>query len=143
MNSQEIAAHLSRAYNTCRGDRCPYASQCSGRSETCVMKEVAMTIRAKDAEIETLTAVAQGLRDLLNGVAQYMQSLEKINKRYNDLIVAFQKGYRPQKKATRGRRGPKRIRKVTMEELIKRDGDERYAYQEPPKDPPKDPLVVI
>ena len=101
------------------------------------MKDIALMLRSMHAEIQTKDAVIKGLQDLLLGVHKYTQELEKINKRYHDVVLAFQQGYRPKKKIHR----PYKPRvKKTPEEM---DGDERYAVEPQKTSDPEPPMVVI
>lgn len=146
MESRDVANKFAYACNTCKGNRCPYSSQCTGKSETCKMKEVAMMIRSKDCEIDTLSAAIKGYDSVLMSLMEYIKSLEDINQRYHNLTVAFQQSYRPSNKTYRGRKGPVRVRqkkKLTQEDLIRMDGDERYADEAPIKPPPQKPMVII
>ena len=118
----EVATKLASASAKCEKHKCPYAAQCKGDYTSCQMKEIALILRSQCAEIDTLTAVIAGLRDILAGVTEYVKDLEKINKRYHDLVLAFQQGYRPKKNV---RRKYKPRKKKNVEEM---DGDERYAY---------------
>jgi integrase/recombinase XerC len=70
----------------------------------------------------------------------YITDLEKINKRYHDIVLAFYQGYRPKKRPD-GKRGPYKPRK--KKDPIEMDGDERYACEPPPANEPHPPLVVI
>lgn len=133
----EMAMKLASASATCERHKCPFMGKCKGDYSTCVMKEIALMLRAQNAEIQTKDAVIRGLQDLLLGVHKYTLELEKINKRYHDVVLAFQEGYRPKKKV---RRPYKPRKKRTPEEM---DGDERYSYEPPKTTEPPPPLVVI
>ena len=141
MTPQETAMKLASASATCEKHKCPFASKCKGDYSTCAMKEVALTIRSSLAEIETLEATVRGLRDMLLAVHQYTLDLEKVNKRYHDMIVAFGHGYRP--------KNPHKVKRVYRRHLkpkkdpVEMDGDERYAYEPPKTTEPPPPLVVI
>ena len=144
MTPSDLALNFSNACNVCKGNRCIFAAQCNGKSETCKMKEVAMTIRAQSAEIDALSAAVKELRHMVTGIEEYAASLEKIIQKYNILINAFQHSYRPAKKVTRGRKKkPIAPRKPTLDELIKMDGDKRYAKKPEKKIPPPPPLVIL
>lgn len=146
MTAFDVAAKFASAYNYCKGDRCPYASQCNGRKETCKLKDVAMLLRAKEAEIDSLKIMVAGLRDIIEMLRTYTSELEDINGRYRNLVSAFQNGYKPQRKVShskkRGKAKPVVPRGKTLADL---DGDERYAFDpehtELPK--PKEEMVVI
>lgn len=140
MTPQEIAMKLASASATCEKCKCPFASKCKGDYASCVMKEVAMVLRAYQAEVDTLNATVIGLRDILLAVQEYTSDVEKTNKRYHDLIVAFGHGYRP--------KNPHKIRRVRKprkkpEDPVEMDGDERYAYEPQKTTEPPPPLVII
>ena len=146
MIPEEAADRLARAYTTCKGNKCTFASECDGKSASCPMKEIGMTIRAQQNEIEMLRSVINALRYIMDGVHEYIEDLEEVNKNYFDLVKAFQMGYRP-KKPTRKRR-PINVRKYNRgrfrmkKTLVDIDGDERYAPKPEPKQP-YPPVVVI
>lgn len=131
----EVAMKLAGASAHCEKRKCPYMAQCKGDYTSCKMKEIALILRSQNAEIETLKTVVRGLQDLLLGVHKYVVDLEKINKNYHDLVIAFQHGYRPKKNA---RKPYKPRKKKTAEEM---DGDERYAQE--PEAAEEFPQVVI
>lgn len=137
MTPQEMALKLASASATCAKHKCPLAAQCKGNYETCGMKEVALIIRSCLARADTLESTVKGLQEMLVAVHQYTVELEKINKRYHDMVIAFQHGYRPKKTV---RKPYKPRKKKTTEEM---DGDERYAYEPPKTTEPPPPLVVI
>jgi len=139
MTPQEMAMKLASASANCQKCKCAFASQCKGNYESCVMKEVAMVLRAYQAEVDTLNATVKGLRDIILAVQTYVSDVEKTNKRYHDLIVAFGHGYRP-KNPHKLKRVYKPRRKKDPTEM---DGDERYAYEPPKTKEPSPPLVVI
>ena len=124
------------ASSRCERYKCPFASQCKGSYETCVMKEIALILRSQTAEIDSLAATVAALRDIITGLHTYITDMEKINKRYHDLVIAFQHGYRPQRTI----RKPYKPRK--KKEPIEMDGDERYA-QLTPLNEPTPPMMVI
>lgn len=138
----DMAMKLSSASAKCERHKCPFMTQCKGEYTTCTMKEIALMLRAQNAEIQTKDAIIRGLQDLLLGVHDYTRELEKINKRYHDVILAFQNGYRPARKM-RGkiRRSPNK--KAMKKDPTEMDGDERYAYEPPKTTEPAPPLVVI
>lgn len=133
----DVALKLASASANCGKQKCPYSGQCKGDYQSCPMKEIALILRSQCAEIDTLKAMIQGLNDIILGLQKYTQELEKTNKRYHDIVIAFQHGYRP-KKTIRKPYKPKK--KKTPEEM---DGDERYAYEPPKTTDPPPPLVVI
>jgi len=137
MTPLDMAMKLASASATCERHKCPFMGKCKGDYATCVMKEIAFMLRAQNAEIQTKDAIIRGLQDLLLGVHKYTLELEKINKRYHDVVLAFQDGYRPKKKVHRPYKPRK---KKTPEEM---DGDERYAHEPPKTTEPPPPLVVI
>ena len=140
MTQQETAMKLASASSKCEKHKCPFVSQCKGDYTSCSMKEVALMLRSNMAEIETLHRVIQGLSEILSSVHEYTRDIEKINKRYHDMIVAFGHGYRPPK--------PHKIRRLYQSKIMKRktpeerDGDPRFAYEEEKKESPP-PMVVI
>ena len=139
-----IAQKFSSAYNTCKGDKCPYSGSCNGHRDTCKLVDVAMLLRAKEAEIDTLRTTVNGLRDMVELMRVYTKDLEDINSRYRNLVIAFQNGYKPKRKLSHTKskkpgRPPKS--KKTPAEM---DGDERYAFDPEAKPPqPKQEMVVI
>ena len=141
MNHLDVAMKFASASATCKNGKCPYTADCRGTTDTCKMKEVAMMIRALDAEIETLRAKCEKLENELAESRKYASSLEVINERYYRLTVSFQNGYRPKAKIKR-----KRINKPSKKKLdnpVLMDGDERYAKEEPKKKKPDLPVVII
>ena len=48
MTPQELAMMCANASTKCEKYKCPFAAKCKGSYETCVMKEIAMIIRAND-----------------------------------------------------------------------------------------------
>lgn len=137
MKPLEVAMKLASASATCAKHKCPYAAQCKGNYETCAMKEIALLLRSQCAEIDSLKAVVAGLSDILSAVKTYVDEIEKANKRYHDIVIAFQHGYRPKKTI---RKPYKPRKKKDPEEM---DGDERYAYVDPNPPEPEPPMVVI
>ena len=140
MMQPDMANKLASASANCEKHKCPLAGQCKGNYETCGMKEVALMIRSDLAYIEKLEATIQGLQDMLIAVHKYTKDVEKVNKRYHDMIVAFGHGYRPRK--------PHKVRRIYKRHLkpkdpVLMDGDERYAYEPPKTKEPPPPLVVI
>ena len=133
----EIAMKLASSSANCEKHKCPFASKCKGDYATCTMKEIAMMIRAMSAEIDSLTSMCKTYASILASTQTYIAEIEKINKRYHDLVVAFEHGYRP-KKVTGRKRVPK-IKKDPKE----MDGDERYAQSPAPSYEPDLPVVVI
>ena len=142
MTPQELAMMCANASTKCEKYKCPFAAKCKGSYETCVMKEIAMIIRANLAEIDTLNAVTKGLSAFLVGTKDYIVDLEKINRRYRDLIIAFGKGYKPKKPGS-VRRVPKKRLNKKKKDPTEMDGDERYAFDPDEKPEPEAPLVVI
>lgn len=147
MDSFEVAAKLASAYNYCKGSQCPFVSSCKGGiTANCQMKELAMLLRAKEAEIDTLKLTVGALRDMLLMLQNYASDLEKINNRYRNLVIAFQRGYRPQRKLSHTKHtkpGMTKKKKYKQEELIAMDGDERYGLPKPPSNYVKQEMVVI
>lgn len=141
MDHLEVAMKFASASATCKNGKCPYTADCRGTNETCKMKEVAMMIRALDAEVSTLQARCEKLENELAESRKYASSLEAINERYYRLSVSFQNGYRPKAKIKR-----KRVNKPSKKKLanpVLMDGDERYAKEEPKKTKPDLPVVII
>lgn len=132
----DVALRLASASATCEKHKCPYMAQCKGDYLSCQMKEVAMIIRSQAAEIETLTAMVKGLQEIMSGASAYIQDLEKINRQYHDLCIAFQHGYRPKKNV---RKPYKPRKKKNVEEM---DGDARYAFNPEKKEPEPPPVVI-
>ena len=137
MTPLEMAMKLASSSTGCQKHKCPFMTQCKGDYTTCVMKDIALMLRSMYAEVQTKDAVIRGLQDMLLGVHKYTLELEKINKRYHDVVIAFQHGYRPKKKI---RRPYKPRTKKSPEEM---DGDERYAVEPPRQHEPDFPMVVI
>jgi len=141
MTPQEMALKLASASATCGRHKCPLASQCHGCSDSCGMKEVALMLRAQQAEIDTLNAMIDAYKGIIGATQQYTIDLEKTNKRYHDIIVAFYHGYRA-KNPQRSKKGYKRHLKP-KDNPVEMDGDERYAYEEQKDGEPDAPLVMI
>lgn len=142
MTQQEMAIKLASASACCSKMKCPFTGTCKGAYESCAMKDVALMIRSDLAEIDALRNTVTALKDILIGVNRYIIDLEKINKRYRDIIVGFGMGYRPRK--------PGKIRKVPKKHIsklkkdpVEMDGDERYAFDPEPKTEPEPPVVMI
>lgn len=133
----EMAIKLASASSTCEKHKCPFMAQCKGDYSTCMMKEIALMLRAQNAEIESLQSMVVAFQDVLAATQKYIVDLEKINKRYHDLVIAFQHGYRPKKTV----RKPYKPRK--KKDPVEMDGDKRYEYSPPPTNDPNPPLVVI
>ena len=138
MTSQEVATKFASASAQCKGDRCPYAPQCTGKRETCKLVEVALIIRSLNAEIDSLTAVNKSLNAIVVALMDYINGLEDANRKYFNLVRAFQTGYRPKKGVTK-RRKPRRLK--LPKDLTKADGKEIYAQEPEPK--PKEEVVII
>ena len=141
MIPSEVAMKFASASATCKNGKCPYTSECRGTTETCKLKEVAMIIRALEAEVDTLRSRCDVLTGQLLEFKKYISNLENINERYYRLAVSFQHGYRPKSKIKR-----KRVNKPSKKKLdnpVLMDGDERYAKEEPPKTKPDLPVVII
>lgn len=139
MTPLEFAMKLASASSKCEKHKCPFMSQCKGEYTSCTMKEIAMILRAQAADIDTKDQLIKALQAIIETQHSYIEGVEKINKRYHDLVDAFYHGYRPKKKPS-GKRGPYKPRKKrTPEEM---DGDKRFAFN---PDPPREefPLVVI
>ena len=133
----DMALKLASASATCEKHKCPFMSKCKGDYSTCVMKEIALMLRAQNAEIESLKSMCKAYAEILAATQTYIVDIEKINKRYHDLCVAFEHGYRPKNVKNR-----KRIPKA-KKDPAEMDGDERYAQEPPPAHEPAPPLVVI
>lgn len=142
MKPFDIAATFSSAHNHCKGNRCPYVSGCTGKPDTCKLRDVAMVIRAQEAEIDSLKITVAGLRDIIVMLQRYAAEQEEINARYRNLVQAFQKGYKPKRKLShvKGTRPVKPRKKIPVEQM---DGDVRYALPDPPPKYPDEPMVVI
>lgn len=133
----EMAMKLASASATCEKHKCPFMSKCKGDYTTCVMKEIALMLRAQNAEIESLKSMCAAYAEVLAATQKYIVDIEKINKRYHDLVIAFEHGYRPKNVKNR-----KRVPKV-KKDPTEMDGDERYAQVPTPTKEPPPPLVVI
>ena len=135
----EMATKLASSSATCEKHKCPFMAKCKGDYTTCVMKEIALMLRSQAAEIDSQKAMIDAFIKVVASMQKYVEDLEKVNKRYHDLCIAFQHGYRPRKNV----RKPYNTKKKKPKDPVEMDGDERYAY-EPPKDKePDHPLVVI
>jgi hypothetical protein len=135
MTPLEVAMKLASASSKCEKHKCLFMSQCKGDYSTCVMKEIALLLRSQNAEIDSLKSLVKAYNEILASTQVYIAEIEKINKRYHDLCIAFEHGYRP-KNVKRLKRAPK-----PKKDPAEMDGDIRYA-QEPEKKP-EPPLVVI
>ena len=138
MQPLEVALKLASASSKCEKHKCPFASKCKGDYTTCTMKEVALILRAQQAEIESKQAMIKSFQAMMAATHQYIVEIEKINKRYHDLVIAFQNGYRPKK-----RYKPKRSPSRKHIDPVQMDGKEQYAYEPPSAREPEPPLVVI
>ena len=140
MNPLETAMKLAGASSKCEKYKCPFMAQCKGDYTTCGMKEVALIIRSQAAEIDSLKAMIKAYQEIIASTQVYITDLEKINKRYHDIVLAFYQGYRPKKRPD-GKRGPYKTRKKI--DPTEMDGDERFACANPSAHEPPPPLVVI
>ena len=140
MTPAEIAMKFSSASATCRGNKCPYCAECRGTTETCKLKEVAITIRALVAENTTLRAKSDLLSILSEEAVKYIKSLEQVNDYYYNVIKRFQDSYRPKVKVVK--KDARMYRKRKPKDVHEMDGDERYAYEEP-KVKNELPVVII
>ncbi len=153
MTSAEIAKKFVEASNSCEGYKCPFASSCSGHFGECPLRKVAMIIRARDVEIETLKAEAVSRDSMINTLSQHIEDLRKVNRRYSAVISAYENNGGEIPVAQRGMRGyrrkklkPRRLKPLRDKTLM--DGDERYANDVEKKTRRKKeqghpPLVVI
>lgn len=140
MTPEEVARLFQSASATCRGDHCPYASECKGTRETCRLRDVSLLLRAMETEIEEMHVKYDALSGGANLLVKYIHELERINARYYRIISQFQKGYRPPVKVKKSTPYIRKGRK--KKSLAEMDGDERYAMPEEPKEP-KPPVVII
>ena len=140
MTPAEIALKFASASATCRGNKCPYSSECRGTTESCNLKEVAMSIRALVAENVTLRSQKDLLSVLSEEAFKYIKSLEQVNEYYYNVIKRFQDSYRPQQKVVK--KDARMYRKKKPKDVHEMDGDERYAYEEP-KVKNELPVVII
>ena len=141
MTPLEMAMKLASSSSSCEKHKCPFMSKCKGDYTTCVMKEIALMLRSQNAAIESQNAMIRSYQAMLYAMQQYIQDIEKINKNYHDIVVAFHRGYRPPKRPD-GKRGPYKPR-VKKLDPVEMDGDERFAYEPPRTKEPDPPLVVI
>ena len=137
MTPLETAMKLASASSKCEKHKCPFMSQCKGDYSTCTMKEIAFMLRSQAAEIDSQKALIAAYQDVIAAIQVYISDIEKINKRYHDMVIAFQHGYRPKKTV----RKPYKPRK--KKDPTEMDGDERYACEPPPASEPNPPMVVI
>lgn len=140
MTPLEMAMKLASSSSKCERHKCPFMTQCKGDYTTCTMKEIALMLRAQAAAIDSQNALIKAYSEVLASTQVYISEIEKINKRYHDIVLAFQRGYRPRKNKT-GKRGPNKPRKKL--DPIEMDGDERYAYEPSRTTEPPPPMVVI
>lgn len=141
MDPHEVATKFSSHCNYCNGDKCPFASKCNGKRETCGLVEVAMLLRAQKAEIDSLSAAVAGLRDIIDMMNRYCKELEDINGRYRALVQAFQRGYKPQRKISHTKKKkPKVPRRKTLEQM---DGDPRYEYNPDSENKPSEKMELV
>lgn len=131
---------MMSACNTCQGTKCLYRTQCKGTSQSCPLKEVAMTLRAQEARIRTLEAELAAANGNIETLTQELDELEKVNKDYYKLVVAFQSSYRPVKATKKGK--PRRGRPMKKKDPVEMDGDERYGIRISKKEE-EHPLVLI
>lgn len=140
MTPQEIAMKFASASATCRNGKCPYTAECDGTSSSCKLKEVAMIIRALLQELATVASQYKMLMSVSQQMSDYISDLEDINAQYHELVVSFQRGYRPKKQVKR--RSPRKTKKGKKQDLVSMDGNEQYAYVDPEKKPDL-PVVII
>lgn len=141
MTPLEMAMKLASASATCEQNKCPGRGQCKGGYSTCMMKEVALMLRSQQADIDSLQEMVKAYQHVIDALHTYIVGVEKINKRYHDICVAFNNGYRPKRgKVKKLKRAPRMKKKTDPVEM---DGDERYAYEPPKTSEPAHPLVVI
>ncbi len=140
MTPLEMATKLASASATCERHKCPFMSKCKGDYSTCDMKEIALMLRSQSAAIDSQNALIKAYAQLLAATQSYISDIEKINKRYHDIIVAFQHGYRPKANKYSPKRSPN---KKSKKDPVEMDGDERYAFEPPKSSDPPSPLVVI
>ena len=138
MTAEEVDLKFGSASATCKGNKCPFAAGCTGRYDTCKLKEVATILRFQITELEQLRSEAELLRGAVALIGNYCHELEKINKAYYRLLMKYYDGEHP--KVRPKKRTPRVNRK--KKSLIEMDGDERYAMPEEPKEP-KQPVVII
>lgn len=139
MTPLEMAMKLASASSKCEKHKCPFMSKCNGDYTTCVMKEIALMLRSQAAAIDSQNAKIRAYQSMLLATQEYIVEIEKVNKRYHDLVIAFNHGYRAKKIV-----GKKRVNKAKLKkDIYKMDGDERYAYDPPRTSEPEPPLVVI
>lgn len=140
MTPLETAMKLASASATCEKHKCPFASKCKGDYTSCAMKEIALMLRSQQAEIDSQKEMIIAYQGIVATTQRYIAELEKINKRYHDLVIAFQNGYRPKRK----KHNVKKLHRTKMPiDPVMMDGNERYAYEPPPASEPEPPLVVI
>ena len=137
----EMAMKLASASNTCERHKCPFMTKCKGDYTTCVMKDIALMLRSLQAEIDSQNALIQSYQSVLAATQKYIVDIEKVNKRYHDLVIAFQNGYRPKAKKHKLKRTPD-LKKLKIDPASV-DGNEKYAYTPPSTREPEPPLVVI
>lgn len=140
MTPQEVAMKFASASATCKNGKCPYMAECKGTTDTCKLKEVSMIIRALMNELATLTAQNKTLQEINNTLSDYVSDLEDVNRQYHSLVLSFQAGYRPKKNGKR--RKPRKTQKKKPLDPVLMDGDERYKYVDPKKEPDL-PVVII
>ena len=143
MTPLEMAMKLASASNGCERHKCPFMSKCKGDYSTCVMKEIALMLRSQAAAIDSQNAMIKAFQDVLAATQRYIVDIEKINKRYHDLIVAFQHGYRPKAKKYSIKRSPNKNLTRKKKDPVEMDGKERFAYEPPRTTEPAPPMVVI
>lgn len=146
MTPEEIAMKFASASATCRGgERCPYITNCTGHTEDCRLKEVAMTIRAQSVKIERLEAKCAAMKEYAEALDAYADKMENIAREYESIIKRFQNGYRPSYKL-KCRKKPKtgvdtsKIKKV--DDLLALDGKERYELPARPKEPKMARVII-
>lgn len=139
MEPLEIASKLASHHHSCKGDRCPFASQCDGRTRgECGMYRLAMMIRSQEYKINSLEIMVKGLRDMLLMLQNYANDLEVLNRRYKSLVDHYRNIDKPK---IYGLNKPKH-RAKPKENLVEMDGDPRYAMPEEPKEPKPETVVV-
>ena len=72
----EMAMKLASASTTCERHKCPFMAKCKGDYSTCVMKEIALMLRAQNAEIESLKSMVTAYQNIIATTQIYINDIE-------------------------------------------------------------------
>ena len=123
MTQEEIAMKCSSACSTCGFGECPFLDVCLHDKKACVMKQIAMMLRANLAEINKKDEQLGVMKVISKTLCSYIDEVEDLNRRYHEMYSEYQAGYKVAPK----RRKPRK--RITRKNAIKYDGNPKYADQ--------------